>query len=65
MMYNKAVVMATGNDRMVAVNVLVPAEMRAALDQLAQQKKWTIAVTVREAIERLLEAEVVEKPRRK
>lgn len=57
--------MATGNDKMVAVNVLVPREMRDALNEVAQAKKWTLAVTVREAIERLIEAEKPEPKARK
>jgi predicted DNA-binding protein len=65
MMYNRAVAMATGNDRMVAVNVLVPREMRDALDRIAREKKWSIAVTVREAIERLIAAEQLTSPPRR
>jgi predicted transcriptional regulator len=57
MRYNKAVVMTTGNDKMVAVNVLVPREMRDALDEVAKARKWSLAVTVREALERLIDAE--------
>ena len=52
--------MATGNDKMVAVNVLVPREMRDALNEVAKARKWSLAVTVREAIERLIAAEVLE-----
>lgn len=50
---------------MVAVNVLVPREMRDALNEVAKAKKWTLAVTVREAIERLIAAEKSEPKGRK
>lgn len=47
------------------VHVLVPAEMVAAIKQIAVAKKWSLAVTVREAIERLIEAEKPEPKGRK
>lgn len=50
---------------MVAVNVLVPRDMRDALNEVAKAKKWSLAVTVREAIERLIEAEKPEPKDRK
>jgi predicted DNA-binding protein len=50
------VVMATGkNAEMVPLHVLVPREMREELDRLAREDRRTLAVTVRMAIERLLE----------
>lgn len=46
----------SGNE--VAVHVLVPAEMRDALSEVAKHRKWSLAVTVREAIERLVNDEL-------
>jgi hypothetical protein len=57
--YNRTVAMTTGNDKMVAINVLVPREMREALDEVAKARKWSLAVTVREAIEQFVDAERV------
>ena len=54
--------MATGNDKMVAVNVLVPRELRDALNRVAEERQWTLAVTVREAIKRLIAAEMPSEP---
>jgi predicted DNA-binding protein len=61
MVYNKVMQMATGkSNEMVAVNVMVPRDMRDGLDRVMQRRKWTLAVTVREAIERMLAAEMAE-----
>jgi hypothetical protein len=47
--------MATGkSDEMVAVNVLVPKDMRDGIDRVMKRRKWTLAVTAREAFERLI-----------
>jgi predicted DNA-binding protein len=50
--------MATGKrDEMVPVNVLVPKDMRDGLDRVMKRRKWTLAVTVREAVERFIATE--------
>jgi hypothetical protein len=50
--------MTTGkSDTMVPVNVLVPREMKQELDALAKARRWSLAVTVRYAIETMLEIE--------
>lgn len=43
---------------MVAVHVRVPKEMKERLDELARQRRWTLAVTVKYAFERLIEQEL-------
>jgi hypothetical protein len=63
--YNKAVAMTTGNDKMVSVNVKVPREMRDQLNEVAKARKWSLAVTVREAIEQFVKAELTPRPSRK
>jgi phage-related protein len=54
MVYGKVVAMATGNDRMVAVNVMVPRHMKEALDAVARADRRTLAETVRMALEKLI-----------
>ena len=42
---------------MIAVNVKVPREMRDALNDVAKARKWSLAVTVREAIQLFVDEE--------
>jgi predicted transcriptional regulator len=55
--YDRDVAVTTGNDKMVAVNVKVPRSLRDALNEVAKARKWSIATTVREAIQRLVDDE--------
>ena len=50
----KDVAVTTGNDKMVAINVLVPREMREALQREMAARKWTLAIAIRDAIEQWL-----------
>lgn len=47
----------TGKSKMVAVNVLMTEEARAAIGRIMKEKKWSLAITMREAADRLIAAE--------